>query len=690
MNTTEHVTNKGQGTTRIPNRLIDEKSPYLLQHAYNPVKWYPWGDEAFTKAKEENKPVFLSIGYSTCHWCHVMAHESFEDEEVARYLNDHFISIKVDKEERPDVDSIYMSVCQKLTGSGGWPLTIIMFPNQKPFFAGTYFPKEAKYYTPGLLELLETVIDKWNNNREGLLHSSESITEALKLEYEEEDFSGKITNDLINNAVKSLSQNFEKRYGGFGNAPKFPTPHNLLFLLRIAHQNKNKEALEIVEKTLQSMYQGGIFDHIGYGFSRYSTDSKWLVPHFEKMLYDNALLVMTYVEAYQLTKKNLYKEIAEMTLEYVARELTSESGGFYCAQDADSEGVEGKFYVFTPDEVMKVLGNEDGNYFNNFYGITPEGNFEGKNIPNRLHVNQKELSQEESLENTRITKLRKQIYEYRLERTKLHKDDKVLTSWNALMIVAYAKAYRTLKKEEYLTAAKKADHFIQEKLCQGDQLFVHFREDEAKGNGHIDDYAFYIWSLLELYEATFDMAYLERGIHFLNVMIAQFFDEKEGGFYLYAKDSEPLIHRPKEIYDGAIPSGNSVAAYVLQKIAAFTGNIEILRKAEQQLTFIAGRIGNYPSAYCFSMMAILLMLYPTKELICVAENSPDIKELQDYLSKHYLPNVTVLLKTEENKARLEKIAEYTGSYESRDKKTTFYLCENNTCLAPFHGLMELE
>jgi uncharacterized protein YyaL (SSP411 family) len=618
-----------------------------------------------------------------------MAHESFEDDEVARYLNDHFISIKVDKEERPDVDSIYMSVCQKLTGSGGWPLTIIMFPDQKPFFAGTYFPKQAKYYTPGLLDLLETVIDKWNNNREGLLHSSESITEALKREYEEQ-VEGKISQDIIKKAIKSLSQNFESKYGGFGSAPKFPTPHNLLFLLRIAHQDKNKDALKMVEKTLESMYLGGIFDHIGYGFSRYSTDSKWLVPHFEKMLYDNALLVMTYAETYQLTKKPLYKEIAEMTLEYVARELTSEAGGFYCAQDADSEGVEGKYYVFTPDEIIGILGKEDGNYFNEYYGITQDGNFEGESITNRLHVNSEELISQNPLENDRISRLRKQIYEYQLHRTKLHKDDKILTSWNALMIVAYAKAYRILQREEYLEAATKAELFIREQLSRSDRLFVHFREGESKGIGHIDDYAFYVWALLELYEATLDISYLERGIHFLEIMLELFFDESEGGFYLYAKDSEALIHRPKEIYDGAIPSGNSVASYVLLKVGAFTGNARMLQTAEKQLAYIAGRVEDYPSAYCFSMMAFLLMIYPTKELICVAENTADIKEFQDYLSKKYQPNVTVLLKTVENKTRLETVAEYTSSYVSKDMKTTFYLCENHTCLAPFHSILELE
>lgn len=695
---TEHVMNKGTQTTRIPNKLAEEKSPYLLQHAYNPVNWYPWGEEAFTKSKQEDKPIFLSIGYSTCHWCHVMAHESFEDEEVADYMNRYFIAIKVDKEERPDVDSIYMSVCQKLNGNGGWPLTIFMLPNQKPFFAGTYFPKRSRNQMPGLMNLLEAVKEKWETSRKEILQSSESITNALKQENMQTNSPGNFTKELPKQVTRSLSNNFDKEYGGFGLAPKFPSPHNLMYLLRVAYYEQNHEALEMVEKTLDSMYQGGIFDHIGYGFSRYSTDQKWLVPHFEKMLYDNGLLIITYLEAYQITKKKHYKQIAEMTLEYVLRELTGEQGGFYCAQDADSEGVEGKYYVFTPEEIIGVLGQEDGKYFNEYYDITKQGNFEGESIPNRIHVQKEEPliesqqanSAVHNLENERITQLRKIIYEYRLHRTKLHKDDKILTSWNGIMIVAFAKAYQILQDDQYLIAAQRADQFLQDKLCKDDRLFVHYRDGDSIGSGHIDDYAFYIWALISLYEATLELNYLGRAIKYTKVLIEQFFDAKRGGFYLYAEDAEALINRPKEVYDGAIPSGNSVAAYVLLKLADLTGDVELIQVADKQMEFIARSITDYPSGHCFAMMAVILKLYPTKELVCVVTNSREMKEVKKLLAKHFLPNVTILVKAAEDLDQLEEIAEFTKEYEMKGELSTFYLCENYVCLAPFHDVEILE
>jgi uncharacterized protein len=528
------------------------------------------------------------VQLSTCHWCRVMAHESFEDKEVADYLNRNFIAIKVDKEERPDVDSIYKSVCQNITGSGGWPLTIFMLPNQKPFFAGTYFPKRAKHHMPGILDLLEAVHEKWETEREELIQSSEGITNSLKQELEQElnrETGGNgLTKDIIMKAVSSLVNHFDKQYGGFGSAPKFPTPHNLMFLLRYAYYEQNQNALKVVEKTLDNMYRGGIFDHIGYGFSRYSTDTMWLVPHFEKMLYDNGLLILTYLEAYQITKKEHYSQIAEMIMEYVLRELNHKDGGFYCAQDADSEGVEGKYYVFTPDEIIDLLGKEDGIYFNEYYNITGKGNFEGKSIPNRIHTenfnekmkkgnNQAEESfyksvgiesvgiesvghesvghesvrheslgnksqENKSLENERISKLRKIVLEYRTNRTSLHKDDKILTSWNGIMIAAFAKGYKILKKERYLQAARKADQFIKEQLSQEDKLWVHYRDGSASGTGHIDDYSFYCWALIELYEATLDIHYLERAHNFTKVMVQKFFDKDKGGFYLYADYTE--------------------------------------------------------------------------------------------------------------------------------------------------------
>jgi uncharacterized protein YyaL (SSP411 family) len=717
MNATEHVSNKGQGTTRIPNKLIDEKSPYLLQHAYNPVKWYPWGEEAFTKAKSENKPIFLSIGYSTCHWCHVMAHESFEDEEVAGFLNNHFVAIKVDKEERPDVDSIYMTVCQNLTGSGGWPLTIFMFPDQKPFFAGTYYPKRSRYNMPGILDLLEAVHDKWETGREELLRTSEGIANSLKDQINSENSEGLITEELLKDGTKSLISHFDSQYGGFGRAPKFPAPHNLMFLLRTYYYEKDEKALKVVEKTLNSMYKGGIFDHIGYGFSRYSTDSKWLVPHFEKMLYDNGLLVLAYLETYQITKKEHYKQIAEMTMEYVLRELTSEEGGFYCAQDADSEGVEGKYYVFTPEEIIDLLGKDDGSYFNEYYDITSKGNFEGKSIPNRLHGDivcsstgskaKDKLfgnplfyqlgvpvtpgqADKTNLDEERIKRLRIKVLNYRTHRTSLHKDDKILTSWNGIMIGAFAKAYKILREKRYLQAAVKAEEFLREHLCRGDDLSVHYRDGSAKGTGHIDDYAFYCLALIELYEATLDLEYLNKALRFSQLMIRKFFDKDRGGFYLYAEDAETLIHRPKEIYDGAIPSGNSVAAYVLLKLSAYTGRTDLLQTADKQNAYIAGNVEDYPSAHCFALMALDMAVYQTRELICVLPDAAMIEEIQELLSRHFLPEVTVLLKTKENQEQLMELAEFTKDYKIDERTPAFYLCENHTCRTPVNNLKELE
>lgn len=676
--------------TMKPNRLIHEKSPYLLQHANNPVNWYPWGEEAFNKANKEDKPIFLSIGYSTCHWCHVMAHESFEDKEVADYLNKHFISIKVDKEERPDVDNVYMNVCQAMTGHGGWPLTIVMFPNQKPFFSGTYFPKHSRNYMPGLMDILKQIHLQWEKNRDELENSSDVITNAIKSEERRGYGDGKATRELVNKSVENFTRTFDKKYGGFNKAPKFPTPHNLMFLIRAAYYEKNDKTIEMVEKTLDCMYQGGMFDHIGYGFSRYSTDNKWLVPHFEKMLYDNALLVLSYLEAYQVTKKNRYKNIADMTLEYVLRELTDYQGGFYCAQDADSEGVEGKYYVFTPEEIIEVLGAYDGKYFNEYYGITAKGNFEGNSIPNRLHINLEDLQIDNDLENDRITPLRKRVFEYRLHRTTLHKDDKILTSWNGIMIAAFARAYQVLKTEDYLQAAIRAEQFIQDKLCDDKKLAVYFRDGKSVGLGHIDDYAFYVWALIELYQVTMDVKYLNRAVAFNEYMIEQFFDRNKGGFYLFSEEGEQLIHRPKEIYDGAIPSGNSVGTYCLLKLASITGDTKLNDIIKKQISFTLSEISRYPSAFSFSMIALMLDIYPSKELVCVSEHSSKVKEMGDILSKYFLPDLTVIMKTNDNSKELEQLIPFVTDYKENEKGTAYYLCQNHACMAPMYDIKILE
>ncbi|HWT76081.1 MAG TPA: thioredoxin domain-containing protein [Mobilitalea sp.] len=695
MNTTEHVTNKGKGTTRIPNKLVDEKSPYLLQHAYNPVKWYPWGDEAFQKAKKENKPIFLSIGYSTCHWCHVMAHESFEDEMIAEVLNEAFVSIKVDKEERPDIDTVYMTICQVTTGHGGWPLTVLMTPEKKPFFAGTYLPKEPKYGMIGLMDLLTQVRDQWQNNPTDMMQTGDKLADIMKREFEASSDSAEVTRDLVNLAVTQFSQSFDHDYGGFGNEPKFPSTHNLMFLLRHAILESDEKSLFMVENTLKHMYRGGIYDHVGYGFSRYSTDARWLVPHFEKMLYDNAMLALVYTEAFQYTKDRLYRTVAEQIFEYIRREMTDPEGGFYCAQDADSDGVEGKYYVFTPEEVASVLGPDDGSFFNEYFNITKEGNFEGASIPNLIN------SHELKSDNERVVRVCNQMYTYRLNRAQLHKDDKILTSWNALMITAYATAAKVFQNSDYIEVAEQAAEFIHTRLTDPNGLlYVRYRDKEPAHFGLIDDYAFYCMALLSLYEATFKVDYLKRAAAHADHMIELFWDKKYGGFFLNASDAEPLIYRPKEVYDGAIPSGNAAAGYVLQRLALLTANPKYIEYADKQLRFLAGQVKDYPAGHSFSLIAFLGALYPTKEIVCVASRSNSAKsnnreseerenypELIDYLSEHFEPNTLVLLKTVDNQEELQELADYVDEYRVINDKTTYYVCENHHCLAPTNELV---
>ena len=666
------------------NRLINEKSPYLIQHAYNPINWYPWGEEAFEDAKKEDKPIFLSIGYSTCHWCNVMAHESFEDENVAAILNKFFISIKLDREERPDVDSVYMTVCQALTGSGGWPLTIIMTPDQKPFFAGTYFPKTSRYGMPGLIEILESVAIQWKNSKEKLINSSDNILKELGKFFVSESNDTKLSEKNLKNGYNQLLKSFDIKYGGFSPAPKFPTPHKLMFLLRYYKMYDETNALEMVETTLGSMYRGGLFDHIGYGFSRYSTDDKYLVPHFEKMLYDNALLVISYLEAYEITKNPLYKDISIKSLEYVFRELTSNEGGFYCAQDADSEGEEGKYYVFTPDEIKIILGEEDGNYFNEYYDINDEGNFEGKSIPNLIKNSNYNKKDE------KIDVLAQNILDYRNERYSLHKDDKILTSWNGLMIATLSKAYKVLEDEKYLEYAKKAIDFIYNNLVDSKgRLFARYREKEAKYKAILDDYAFLTYGLIELYESSYEILYLKKAIDLTEAMIDLFFDEKNAGFFLYGKDSEKLIARPKELFDGAIPSGNSVAAYNLIRLARITGKSLFEEISKDVLDYIAGSIISEEINHSFFLIASSFALNKTKELICVIKDESEKEKIKDTLSDMQAFNLTVIIKNEENSSELEELIPYTKDYTLKDNKATYYLCEGNSCFPPTNNLNEI-
>ena len=656
----------------MQNQLKNQTSPYLLQHAENPVNWYPWCKEAFEQAKWQDKPIFLSIGYSTCHWCHVMAHESFEDSEIAQILNESFISIKVDKEERPDIDSIYMAVCQAFTGSGGWPTTIFLTPEQKPFFAGTYFPKNAKYGQIGLRELLLTVKEKWRTDRAALLTSADEVTLALS---RREDITipkcdgnmeaGDNSSKLIEQAVKLYKQIFDTRFGGFGRAPKFPTPHNLIFLLRYYEKSEDAESLKMVEKTLLQMYCGGIFDHIGGGFCRYSTDDYYLVPHFEKMLYDNALLILAYSKAYQITKKKIYRIVAEKTAAYVLWELTGPEGGFYSAQDADSEGVEGKFYLFKPSEILKVLGKEAGEAFNQHFDITEKGNFEGKNIPNLLQ------SMEKIEEN--FDAYMPALYEYRKKRYVLHLDDKILTAWNGLMIAAMCTLYRITANQMYLNAAVKAQKFIEDKLWEKETLHVSFRAGRLSGRGFLDDYAFEVYALLALYEATIEKDYLERATEVCKNAIVEFWDEEYGGFFLYGKNNEQLILQPKETYDGAIFRGNSAMAYNLVRLHLYTGEEYFAKLAKRQLGFLSVEAKSYPVGHAMFLIALQDYLEQPEKITIVVKEPEDIKAVSCQIP---LDAIVIVLNTP------------TKEYPLLNDRTTYYVCRGYTCKPPVNELAE--
>lgn len=639
----------------MSNHLKNATSPYLLQHAENPVDWYPWCKQAFEKAKSEDKPIFLSIGYSTCHWCHVMAHESFEDKKTAEILNQYFVSIKIDREERPDIDSVYMSVCQAFTGSGGWPMSIFMTWDKKPFFAGTYFPPKSHYGMPGFPDLLDVIVSQWNNNRRKLLQSAEQIITHLKsAESGDKNIDDE---ELIKRAMQIFSESFDEINGGFSSAPKFPTPHNLLFLMLYAKHKQDSDALKMAEKTLLQMRKGGIFDHIGYGFSRYSTDKYFLAPHFEKMLYDNALLIIAYSAAYYLTNNEIYLDTAEKTTEYILREMTSADGGFYSAQDADSEGVEGKYYTFTLDEIINVLGEEKGKRFAESFDITSNGNFEGVNILNLLKSNDLESDFSEEIHN---------LYDYRKKRTNLHLDDKILLSWNSLMIAALSMFYRVSRNEKYLNAVVNAQKFIEENMCDGVQLFTSWRDGKHSEKSFLDDYAFYIASLIELYNSTLDKIYLEKAERFCDEAVRRFEDCQRDGFYLCEASYTEIFMNPKETYDGAIPSGNSVMAYNFVRMFQLTENEKYRKLTEKQFEFLSVQAQDYPAGHSVFLLAKLLHENPPEHIVIAVKHKSDFQEIQKELP--FLANVSVVLDSVD--------------YPLKNDKVTYYVCKNHTCSPP--------
>ncbi len=642
----------------MSNHLKYETSPYLLQHAENPVDWYPWCEEAFRKAESEDKPIFLSIGYSTCHWCHVMARESFSDSEIAEILNRYFVSIKVDKEERPDIDSVYMTVCQAFTGSGGWPASIFMTAGKEPFFAGTYFPKTSRYGSIGFKELLLSIHSKWENDRDALLRPAEELAAALRENRAPVSGAG-AGEELPERAVRWYRQNFDAQYGGFGGAPKFPTPHNLLFLMQQYAKHGVGECLNMAEVTLRQMYAGGLFDHVGYGFCRYSTDRMYLVPHFEKMLYDNALLILAYCRAHGLTGESLYLDAAVKTAEYVLHELSGPEGGFYSAQDADSDGEEGKYYVFTPAELTQLLGDEDGAAFCERFDITPSGNFHGKSIPNLLRSRRFDGS---------LDALLPAVREYRRQRSSLATDDKILTAWNSLMIAALCSLYRCTGDRKYLEHALCAQEFIEAQLCCGDTLYVSFRENKRGESGFLDDYASYIFALLSLYDATLSDRYLSRAQRLLARTVELYFDAEHGGFYLYGKEHEELLFRPKDCYDGAVPSGNSLMAFNLVRLDALVPDGTAHELLERQLDYMSGEAAQYPAGYAMFLIALSDYFEPPVHITVVPKDGGE-----DFSS---LP---LLLPPD---AAVRVLPGPSEGYALLHGGTAFYVCRGHSCLPP--------
>ena len=681
------------------NRLAKEKSPYLLQHARNPVEWYAWGEEAFEKARREEKPIFLSIGYSTCHWCHVMEKESFEDSGVASLLNQHFVPLKVDREERPDVDALYMQAVMQMTGQGGWPLSVFLTPDLKPFYGGTYFPPEDRWGQPGFKSLLRGVADAWASRREEILQSSQAMVEALAgqqgmLSAGQAD----LTDETLKNAVEEYAGTYDAEHGGFLPAPKFPRSHCLSFLLRYWKRTGGRDALGMVEETLRAMASGGMYDHLGGGFHRYSTDAQWFLPHFEKMLYDQALLAWTYLEAYQVTGSKEYARTAREIFDYVLREMTDPGGAFYSAEDADSptaggEKREGSFYVWSWEEIELLLGPEEAKVFGSLYGLRPEGNvqqdpmgeFRGKNL---LHLTR---SPEPEIEQ-RIQRAKQKLFEVRLRRPRPHLDDKVLVDWNGLMISSLALGAQVLEEPRYAQAARHAADFILERLVLKEGRLLHrYRDGEAAIPAHLEDYAFFIHGLVDLYQAVFEPRYLAEAKRLTEEMIRLFWDQQRGGFFLTGSDAEQLLVRQKEIYDGAIPSGNSVAALDLLRVGRLTAQPKWEEKGRQLFRNFGTQVNQHPSAYPFLLIAFDFALGPSNEIVIAGSpTAAETGRMIQEIFRPFVPNKVVLLHPPAEAGRsIEELAPFVRGQGMQEGKPTAYLCRNYTCQRPTHRLEDL-
>jgi uncharacterized protein len=678
------------------NRLIKEKSPYLLQHAYNPVDWYPWGSEAFERAKVENKPLFVSIGYSTCHWCHVMEKECFEDEQVADLMNQTFICIKVDREERPDLDAAYMAVCQAMGRNCGWPLNVIMTPDKNPFFVASYIPKEDRYGVVGMLSLVPQIGKIYETRKTEMESIGKELKEQIAIQASLGESEGQLDKTTLDNAYEQLFLRFDNENGGFGRAPKFPSPHNLLFLQRYAYRTKEKTSSKMVEKTLRAMRLGGIFDQVGLGFHRYSTDAQWLIPHFEKMLYDQALLTLAYLEAYQALGAPKFMITAKETLEYVLRGMSALGGGFYSAEDADSEGVEGKFYLWTLDEFKQATG-KDADLAVKLFDVRAEGNyFEpsiGKTRKNILHIavpleqaaSESNLTMEELI--GKLAKITNNLFQAREKRVHPAKDDKVLTDWNGLMIAALAKANQILGNPLYLKEAiKTADFILKEMQTPEGKLYHRYIKGEKALNGFLDDYAYVIYGLIELYEASFDEKYLQSSVDLSKKMIEFFWDEANGGFFFTESIAdESSVPRLKQTYDGAMPSGNSVALYNLLRLARLTGDLSFEAYADKLLKVFSEEIKMQPLGHTFMLVGLEFALGSTFNVVVVGEPlERGTIEMLTALRKNYLPNLTVTI------SKTGKTTAAPGVfYDKINGKTTAYVCKDQTCMPPTNDVEKM-
>ena len=669
------------------NHLANEQSPYLLQHADNPVDWYPWGKEAFKKARELDRPIFLSIGYSTCHWCHVMEHESFEDDSVAKLLNDSFISIKVDREELPEIDHVYMSVCQAMTGGGGWPLTIVMTPAKEPFFAGTYFPKDKRGGRSGLFQILPMIADAWTSKRQDLMTSVGQVKNYLD-QLNSKPAGNNFSTELITKTYDQFRNGFDEEYGGFFRAPKFPSPHNLIFLMRYHHSFDNKIALDMATKTLKQMRLGGIYDHIGFGFHRYSTDRHWLVPHFEKMLYDQAMIAMAYTEAYHITGEDIFAQTAREIFTYVLRDMTALEGGFFSAEDADSEGEEGKFYIWTEQEIKEVLGEDYGKEFNDIFSITTPGNYRDESSGKETRLNIPHLKNYNTNGSNEFESAREKLFNIREKRIHPLKDDKILTDWNGLMIAALAKAAIVLDEPVYLDAAEKAAEFVLHSISKGERLLKRYRNGVAALDAHLDDYAFMAWGLLELYEATFATKYLSQALDLMNIMVEDFWDDKNGGFFLGSDQSEKLIVRSKTAYDGAIPSGNSVAVMNMVKLTRITGNTNWAELAEKTIRAFSEDVNRAPTGYTLMLTGFMFDTQNSKEIVIVGDSrNRNTTKFLHTIRASYAPHKVLLFKdTSVSDNRLEQLANWTSTQNSINGKPTAYVCKNFACNQPTSDL----